>query len=299
MFANHYYCLVAGLKEYTLDADIKGFDAPALIAEIREGVSPRDRKQIALLYSYYDIENIISLRAGRDRFSALGNFSREELEEELKTPSRLPAWMQRVIAACRRDEEGEEETPEEERSDESFERRLLAAYYAECARCGSRFLREWAAFDRTLRNITAAFAARRLGFAPAESIVGSGEIETALARSSAADFGIRNEVDYVDQVIAVMGTDVNLLEKEHRLDALRWSKAEELACMHYFDLDFLLGYLVRINLIHRWAALDPERGRRMLDALMGSFREAGRTLQDDDAPEAVEDEESASDNEKE
>ena len=36
MFANQYYCLVAGLKEYTLDADVKGFDAPALIAEIDE-----------------------------------------------------------------------------------------------------------------------------------------------------------------------------------------------------------------------------------------------------------------------
>ena len=42
------------------------------------------------------------------------------------------------------------------------------------------------------------------------------------------------------------------------------------------DLDYLLSYLVRINLIHRWAALDPARGRRMLDALMASFSEAGR-----------------------
>ena len=91
MFANQYYCLVAGLKEYTLDADVKGFDAPALIAEIREGVSKRDRRAIDLLYTYYDIENIISLRAGREQFSGLGHFSRQELEEELRQPVRLPA----------------------------------------------------------------------------------------------------------------------------------------------------------------------------------------------------------------
>lgn len=274
MFANQYYCLVAGLKEYTLDADVKGFDAPALIAEIREGVSKRDRRAIDLLYTYYDIENIISLRAGREQFSGLGHFSRQELEEELRQPVRLPAWMGRVIAAFRA--ESDPETPAEEHSEESFEHRLLTAYYDTCARSRSGFLRRWSDFDRTLRNVTAALSARRLGLSPAGSIVGRGEIETALARSSAADFGLRSEVDYVEQVIAAMGSDANLLEKEHRLDALRWSKAEELACMHYFDLDYLLSYLVRINLIHRWAALDPARGRRMLDALMASFSEAGR-----------------------
>ena len=37
MFGNkNYYCLVAGLREYTLDADTKGFDAREIIAEIEE-----------------------------------------------------------------------------------------------------------------------------------------------------------------------------------------------------------------------------------------------------------------------
>ena len=34
MFANNYYALVAGLREYTLDADTKGFDAQAIVEEI-------------------------------------------------------------------------------------------------------------------------------------------------------------------------------------------------------------------------------------------------------------------------
>ena len=31
MFANQYYCLVASLKEYTLDSDTKGFDAREIV----------------------------------------------------------------------------------------------------------------------------------------------------------------------------------------------------------------------------------------------------------------------------
>ena len=40
MFAEEYYCLVASLKEYALDADTKGFDAAAIrrtIARLRPG----------------------------------------------------------------------------------------------------------------------------------------------------------------------------------------------------------------------------------------------------------------------
>ena len=37
MFTTNYYCLVAGLKEYSLDADTKGFDAKAIVGEILEG----------------------------------------------------------------------------------------------------------------------------------------------------------------------------------------------------------------------------------------------------------------------
>ena len=48
MFGSDYYCLVAGLREYALDADTKGFDARAIVAEILDGVSARDAKQVRL-----------------------------------------------------------------------------------------------------------------------------------------------------------------------------------------------------------------------------------------------------------
>ena len=99
MFRKDYYCLIAGLREYSLDAEKKGFDAPAIIAEIKEELSARDRRTVELFYTYYDIENIVSLRAGREHFSALGNLSREELQEELVSPSRLPLFLGRVITA--------------------------------------------------------------------------------------------------------------------------------------------------------------------------------------------------------
>ena len=81
MFDKNYYCLVAGLREYALDADTKGFDAKEIVGEILEELSAGDAASVALLYSYYDCENIIALRAGRAAHNPLGNLKREDLED--------------------------------------------------------------------------------------------------------------------------------------------------------------------------------------------------------------------------
>ena len=83
MFDKNYYCLVAGLREYSLDADTKGFNARAIIEEILEGVSARDARCVRLLYGYYDCENLVNFRKGRAAHNPLGNLSREEIEEQL------------------------------------------------------------------------------------------------------------------------------------------------------------------------------------------------------------------------
>ena len=102
MFTTNYYCLVAGLKEYSLDADTKGvFDAKAIVGGDPRRVDGADADAVRLLYGYYDCENIASLRAGRSAHNPLGNFTREELEEEVKTPGACRRRSPRIARLCR------------------------------------------------------------------------------------------------------------------------------------------------------------------------------------------------------
>ncbi len=268
MFATDYYCLVAGLREYTLDADTKGFDAATIVSGILEEVSSRDARQVRLLYGYYDCENLVALRAGRSGHNPLGNFSREELETELKSPHRLPDELARVIRAYA-DPEGEDaETVD---TTLRFETSLFAAYYRLCERQGIRFLREWAAFDRNLRNVAAAVTARSVQRPVEEALVGGGDVVDQLLRSSAADFGLRGELSYIDAVIAAVGDEANLVEKEHKIDLIRWNEAAELSTFDYFDMNAILSYLVRINIVARWTLLDAVRGRELFDRLLAEL----------------------------
>lgn len=268
MFRTNYYSLVAGLKEYALDGENKGFEPAAIVAEILDGVTASDARQVRLLYGYYDCENLAALRAGRAAFNPLGNFSREELEAELKSPQRLPEALAAVVRAFA-DPEGEDaETVD---TTVRFETALFESYYALCERRGCDFLRAWADFDRTLRNVAAAVTARAMGRAVEEVTVGGGDVVDQLQRSSAADFGLRGELPYIDGVIAAVNEEGNLLEKEHKIDAIRWNQAMELAQFDYFDLDAILSYLVRINIVARWTQLDAVRGRAMFDRLMADL----------------------------
>ena len=268
MFENNYYTLVAGLREYTLDSDTKGFDAREIISEILDELSKSDADAVRLLYGYYDCENIIALRAGRAAYNPLGNLSREELAEELESPKHLPKAVANVI---RRYADTESEENEGVDISISFEKALWTAYYDVCARSKCCFIREWTAFDRTLRNVAAAIVARSTERKVDEVTVGEGEVVEQLQRSSAADFGLRGELSYIDAVIAAVNDEQNLVEKEHKIDLVRWEQAGELAAFDYFNINAVLSYLAKINIVARWALLDVKRGREMLSRIMAEL----------------------------
>ncbi len=269
MFGNNYYCLVAGLREYALDSETKGFDLAAIREEILGELSKRDREAVKLLYGYYDTENLIAARAGRQNHNPLGLLSREEIEEALQDPRRLPRELGEVVEAYAREEEDEEERTID--TSRPFEKSLMEAYFRLCARSKSRFLKAWSEFDRTLRNISAAATARTIGREPDQVLVGGGFVVEQLRRSSAADFGLRGELPYIDTVLAAVNDEQNLLEKEHKIDLIRWNESEELSVYDYFNIDFILSYLTRMNIVARWTLLDKERGRRMFDRLIAEL----------------------------
>lgn len=268
MFANNYYALVAGLREYALDADTKGFDAQAIVEEILDVVSKSDAASVRLLYAYYDCENLANLRNGSAAHNALGNLSREELEAEMTNPTHLPRRIADVIRAYANPEGEEAESVD---VGKRFEKSLFEAYYEECSHSNCRFLREWSSFDRTLRNILAAAVARSQSRPIEEVTIGEGDVVEQLQRSSAADFGLRGEYAFVDGVISAVNDEQNLLEKERKIDLIRWNEAGELSTFDYFDINAVMAYLVKVNMVARWSVLDARFGREMFERLLADL----------------------------
>lgn len=271
--AKNYYYVVSSLVEHSLESSPKGFDAAALRDEIAGQVDAKGREYIKLLYTFYDIENLISRYNGKTTYNPLGNLSPDELEDAEKGSlaatgdgDTLPWFLQSVVDAYRDGTEADDGID----IAKSYEKNLWEAYYAECEKSDCRFIREYMRFDRTLRNISAAFVARRTGLPIAPYLVGSDEITNALSHSSASDFGLRGEITYVESVISLLEEE-NILEKEQEFDEIRWKEIEEITVFDYFTIDKLLAYLAKANIIQRWVSLNREVGQKMLERMLGEL----------------------------
>ena len=268
MFSSSYYALVAGFREYALDAETKGFDIEAILAEVMEVLSSSDKKEVELLYAYYDCENLISRRNGSSKFNPLGRLSSEALDEELRQPSHLAEPIAKVVRAYA---SPESEDAEDLDLTQPFAKTLMTAYYTACESSKSRLLREWSKMDRTIRNIVAATVARQQGIAVEQVVVGEDSVVESLSRSSAADFGLRAELPFVEQLVAAVADERNMVEKERKIDNIRWAELSELTTFDYFDLNAVIAYLVKVNMVARWVALDAKVGREMFDCLVAEL----------------------------
>jgi len=140
--------------------------------------------------------------------------------------------------------------------EEGFDESTLGAdFYTKAAKSKNRFIREYFDFDARLRNIKVEYLAKRLGK----------KAEDYTIEMPDADF------DEAAQIVAVMD-DADFVEREQKMDELKWEKASDIARMDYFNMNAILAFLVKAKTVQRWAELDPAKGSEMFGKLVAEVR---------------------------
>lgn len=313
-----YYYLVAGLTEYPFDVEavvLGGLrvDVPQVKRQIMDELAPDDKRAVELLYTYYDVENIVGYVKGTKLpFNELGNLSREDvallagtsvaadgdistlLPEELaerELALALPGAVRAVMDRFKASAEGTLEPEDfEPLSVDDLERELFLSFYRVCGQeqggglfmfgeSGGvpEYLKRWTSYDRTVRNIVAAYRGRQLGLAPevkaAMIVEAEPEIRDMLVGGQVQDFGMKDRFPYMEELLQVLETE-DFVERERKMDALRVQMADDLAEQDYFGVGRIMDYLIRLNTLHRWAELDAERGRGDFRELVGALTDA-------------------------
>ena len=140
--------------------------------------------------------------------------------------------------------------------EEGFDESTLSAdFYAKAAQSKNRFIREYFDFDGRLRNLKVNYLAKRLGKSGEDFVVELPE----------ADF---DEEKQIQEILA----DADFVDREQRMDELKWEKASDIARMDYFNMNAILAFLVKAKTVQRWAELDPEKGTEMFHKLVTEVR---------------------------
>lgn len=257
----NYYYLVAGLQDLSLDLHKLTFKQLAFREEIRNDLSPADYKLLELLFLPFDNANLLNLllKSGKPH-NEKGIFTQEHLEENIKEPQSLPQYMMRFITAFK--------SQEPVYPDMSPENELSTLFYDEMLENVSNdFLREWFAFELNVQNIMLALNARKFKAPYENQVIGTNETSESIRKSHARDFGLGNEIDYIEDLTAISRKD-DIKEREQAVDDLKWKYLDEAVFFHYFTIERILAFIIKLGMIERWLYIDHDHSNEMFKKLL-------------------------------
>ncbi len=266
-----YYYLIAGLPDVTLDDSKLSYTVADFKTGIYPDLSAQDKGLVDLFYLKFDNENVLRLLKDKEaETDERGCFTAAELSEAIEQireggqpeVKHFPAYLATFISQYLQADFDEGILPEN---------RLAALYYAHTMKSSNPFVASWFAFNLHLNNILIALTARKYKWEVAGSLVGDTEVGEALRTSGARDFGLSGEVEYFDALLKIHETE-ELLEREKKLDQLRWDWLEEATFFHYFTIERIFAFLVRLEMIERWVSLDKEKGNQLFRRMIGDLK---------------------------
>jgi len=271
MFKREYYCLVAGLPDLVFEQNVKKFDFKALVEDVYEQTKEQDREFIRELFYPYDHQNLHYLLRGRDDlFDDKGFFSLDFLKEHLDIPEEMPQYLIDIVRKFRLGHELGDQ------SDDYYNMShyIWSRFYQEITeKSKNRFIRSWFEFDQILRNIQSAWMCRKLDIPMEEQLIGWDETINHFIKNNLPDFGLRRDISFGEQIFNLLDEDVDLLEREFRFDQIRWQMADELTTFNYFDIDKVLAFLAKADILDRWLKLDNERGAVLFNGFVKTLVE--------------------------
>ncbi|MBR5457042.1 MAG: DUF2764 family protein [Bacteroidaceae bacterium] len=267
----NYYCQVAGLPDISFDGSKLQYSTNRFKDELYPALTSEDASFVDLLFLSRDNANLLELlRKGEDAVIAdAGCFTADELKEIISSakngdaqPGNVPAYLYGFLEYYFGNE-GQERI--------LWDDVLASRYYEYASRSANSFVSSWFEFNRNVNNILVAMAARKYKMSVADAVVGDGEVAEALRTSGARDFGLTGTLDYLE-IVQRISEESNLLERERKLDELRWKWLDDNSVFNYFTVERLFVFLVKVGIVERWSALDADKGMQRYNTMINNLK---------------------------
>ena len=136
----------------------------------------------------------------------------------------------------------------------------------------NKFVRKWFAYNQDMNNVLVAAICRKHGFDVRKMIVGQGEVAEILRKNlQQKDFGLGGVMDRLQEIMSLVDID-NLMEREKRMDALRFVWLEEATLFVDFSIENVLAYYLQAEMLNRWSLLTVEQGEKVFRELVADMK---------------------------
>jgi hypothetical protein len=281
-----YYCLIAGLPSISPDDAKLTYSVADFKAELEPVLSEQDKRIMRWFYFKFDNRNMMSFlkKKSDDQFDSRGNFSKTDIQDlffwlkeenivpkNIAVPDYIPKFIRAYYARLEEDQSVDFHLLEDQ---------LSAFYDEEAMKCGNVFLSSWFEMNLNMGNLLASFSCRKYDLNKEQFIIGSNEVAEQLRQSSSREFHFGDLNEYMSELIQIV-EEREPMYREKRLDSLRWKWLEEQTFFKVFDIESIITYMLRLEMIERWVALDKVRGEKTFRKLVSDMKqESAETLEE-------------------
>lgn len=272
----NYYCLMAGLPDITLSDTQPGYSMQNLVEELHESLTAWDARLMAnYFFLQKDCRNIVSLLKNPDaEIEQFGSLTLEQYKDLIKSAQemnfnvhRYPAFMSQFARQWEFNKDKKGFFPEDE---------ILFQFYNYAIQtCSNRFIRKWYQLNLDINNILTAMLVRKQGWSVSDFIKGEGEVQTLLLENKTSELGASANVDYIKELNQIVD-ETDPVKKEKMIDALKWIWLDEQTFFEPFSLDAVFAYVCKLEMQHRWAKLDVEKGKECFGQIIENLRGEAR-----------------------
>lgn len=268
MFKRYYYCLIAGLPDIFIDGNKPRETSQKFKNELAEQLHPSDFKLAELLYLQYDNENLLNLLLKQDKqFVGLGKYTEIEMEEQIKEPTYILDFLKQFII--------NNKTDTYDSTNLSSENELQSLFYEHVLQSKNDFLTKWFKFDMDMKNILTAINCRKYGYDIEKQLLyvkHEDEVYESLLKGSPKSDLLSDEVPYVNKILQISESEMDASEKEKALDNIKWIFLDEYTFFNYFNIEKILSFIIKLNIIERWVELDNETGKVLFTRLINDIK---------------------------
>ena len=264
-----YHFLVAGLPDLFFDDKKTLLSTKEYRTYLEEHLPNNDLALIKLYFWRYDNQNLLQrLENPEAEINGTGNLDSHELDEFIAAHKNdsvelldfsFPSYFIDFMDAFRAN------------SDiypgKSWEVQLTELYYNDLIRTENAFVNAWFIFERDLSNLLTAFNCRNNNWYVEKQLIGNGELNEKLTKSSARDFGLNDEIEGLEEILKAL-EETDLLEQEKKIDLLKWKTIEDHSFFHFFSIEKLFAFLIQLGIAERWISLDKETGLKLFKELL-------------------------------
>jgi len=251
-----YYYFVTSLPKITFFDTKLPISPDEFILDLLDVIDPKDMVCLTALRSHFDNINLINRLENRDEFFPFGNFTKEELIEEIKDPQHLLPYIQDFL----------EKKNFNERSYPyySLENELTLLYYNYLLSLPYPFLTKFIKFDYDLKNFATALSTRKFKVDRSKNILKLHSLYENLLHNNSPDFGLGYNYDWLYAYIEMFEKN-NLHDRELKLIEMRFKFIDEELTYDYFSFNQIIAFYLKLFLLQRKVTFDEIKGRNIFE----------------------------------